>query len=146
MRKIINKGGAVTVGTAKLEEVQEFKQNQNKNALEAFLKNATVEYKGKRYGVAEEDQAEIQAMVAQYQLLSTAGVETQLEWHAKHEQCEKFTIEEIIQLVAVIKSFVLPYVSKMQEIKAKIYSATDIEEVLSIAVFEVEERPENENL
>ena len=42
MRKIINKGGAVTVGTAKLEEVQEFKQNQNKNALEAFLKNATV--------------------------------------------------------------------------------------------------------
>lgn len=119
-----------------LEQVQEFRQLQNKAALASYLENATVQFNQKLYGVTEADQNEMQAMVMQYQMLSQAGVQTDLQWHAKHEECEVFTIEEMVQLVATVKAFVLPHMNKMQAIKAQIYQAATKEEVMAIAIFE----------
>lgn len=120
---------------ATLEEAQAFRQEENKGALARFLESSTVEFNGKLYGVTEADQNEMQAMVMQYQMLTSAGVETELQWHAKHEECRTFTIEEMVALVAAVKAFVLPHMNKMQSIKQKIYSAKSVEEVKEIEVF-----------
>ena len=118
-----------------LEEAQAFRQEENKGALSRFLENSTVEFNGKQYGVTEEDQNEMQAMIMQYQMLTSAGVETDLQWHAKHEECQTFTLEEMVSLVAAVKAFVLPHMNKMQSIKQSIYSAKSAEEVRKIEVF-----------
>nr|DAM62217.1 MAG TPA: protein of unknown function (DUF4376) [Caudoviricetes sp.] len=118
-----------------LEEAQAFRQEENKGALSRFLENSTVEFNGKQYGVTEADQNEMQAMVMQYQMLTQAGVKTELQWHAKHEECHTFTIDEMVALVAAVKAFVLPHMNKMQSIKQNIYNAKSVEEVRKIEVF-----------
>lgn len=118
-----------------LEEAQAFRQEENKGALSRFLENSTVEFNGKQYGVTEADQNEMQAMIMQYQMLTSAGVKTDLQWHAKHEECKTFTLEEMVSLVAAVKAFVLPHMNKMQSIKQSIYSAKSAEEVRKIEVF-----------
>lgn len=118
-----------------LEEAQAFRQEENKGALSRFLENSTVEFNGKQYGVTEADQNEMQAMIMQYQMLTSAGVKTDLQWHAKHEECKTFTLEEMVSLVAAVKAFVLPHMNKMQSIKQNIYSAKSAEEVRKIEVF-----------
>lgn len=128
-------GGNRITDNASLDELKAFKQEQNKGALGSFLANSTVEFDGKQYGVTETDQNEMQAMVMQYQMLSQAGVETELQWHAKHEACRAFSIDQMVQLVATVKAFVLPHMSRMQSIKEKIYSAKSKEEVEKIEIF-----------
>ena len=118
-----------------LEEAQAFRQEENKGALSRFLENSTVEFNGKQYGVTEADQNEMQAMIMQYQMLTSAGVKTDLQWHAKHEECQTFTLEEMVSLVAAVKAFVLPHMNKMQSIKQSIYSDKSAEEVRKIEVF-----------
>ena len=118
-----------------LEEAQAFRQEENKGALSRFLENSTVEFNGKQYGVTEEDQNEMQAMIMQYQMLTSSGVKTDLQCHAKHEECQTFTLEEMVSLVAAVKAFVLPHMNKMQSIKQSIYSAKSAEEVRKIEVF-----------
>lgn len=118
-----------------LEEAQAFRQEENKGALSRFLENSTVEFNGKLYGVTEADQNEMQAMVMQYQMLTQAGIKTELQWHAKHEECRTFTIDEMVALVAAVKAFVLPHMNKMQSIKQNIYNAKSVEEVRKIEVF-----------
>ena len=120
---------------AALEEAQAFRQEENKGALARFLESSSVEFNGKLYGVTEADQNEMQAMVMQYQMLTQAGVKTELQWHAKHEECRTFTIDEMVALVAAVKAFVLPHMNKMQSIKQSIYSAKSAEEVRKIEVF-----------
>lgn len=134
MRESYFNGNKIT-DDAKLEDVQAFRQEQNKGALESFLADSTVEYNGKQYGVTEADQNEMQAMVMQYQMLSQAGVETELQWHAKHEACQTFTIDEMVALVAAVKAFVLPHMNQMQSVKEAIYKATTIKEVMEIELF-----------
>lgn len=120
---------------ATLEEAQAFRQGENKGALARFLESSSVEFNGKLYGVTETDQNEMQAMVMQYQMLTQAGVKTELQWHAKHEECHAFTIDEMVALVAAVKAFVLPHMNKMQSIKQNIYNAKSVEEVRKIEVF-----------
>lgn len=134
MRETYYDGNKITED-ATLDEVKAFRQEQNKGALESFLASSTVEFEGKQYGVTEADQNEMQAMVMQYQMLSQAGVETELQWHAKHEACRTFTIDQMVQLVAAVKAFVLPHMNRMQSIKEQLYGAKTKEEVMRIEVF-----------
>ena len=115
MRIIICNGTKINLDNCTLEEAKKFRQEQNKEELATFLKSASVEFNGKRYGVTEEDQSEMQAMVMQYQMLTAAGIESELRWHAKYEECETFRLEEMVALVAQIKAIVLPHMSLMQE-------------------------------
>lgn len=134
MRETYYEGSKITDDST-LDELKAFKQEQNKGALESFLAASTVEFEGKQYGVTEADQNEMQAMIMQYQMLSQAGVETELQWHAKHEACKTFTIDQMVQLVATVKAFVLPHMSRMQDIKEQIYKAKTKKGVEKIEIF-----------
>lgn len=115
-----------------LNEWKDYKQNLNKNALKEFLSIATVEFNGKQYGVTEDDQNEMALNYMQYQISKQAGIEENLEWHAKKEKCVEFTEEEFLKLTILVKSFVYPYMNQMQEYKEKIYACNSIEDVKEI--------------
>ena len=118
-----------------LDTCKEYKQNENNLALESFLSNQTVEFNGKRYGVSYSDQNEMMSNLMQYQLSYQINPETAvLEWHAKKEKCESFTLDEFTTLALLIKEFVYPYVAYCQDIKEKIYACNTKEELQNINI------------
>lgn len=119
-----------------LEEAQASKQNENKMALAHFLETHPITYlDGKQYGVTMEDQSEIQLNISQYQIQVAAGAENPvLEWHAIHEACQPWTLEELSGLVLAISEFVYPWFQLMNQYKADIYACTDRKEVEAIQI------------
>lgn len=117
-----------------LDEYKMHRQEENKMALADFLSAQTVTFNGKEYGVSEEDQNEMALNLTQYQVLTTSGQDVSLEWHSKREKCEKFTQEEFIELIAMIKAFVYPYYQKMQDIKTDIFNSKNKFELSSIEI------------
>jgi len=88
---------------------------------------------GKEYGVTEQDQAEISLNLNQYQVAVQAGVENPtLEWHAKKEECQPWTLEQLAALSLAISNAVYPKYHLMQKYKTAIYAAATIDEVDAI--------------
>ena len=116
-----------------LEECRECKQQENNIALKAFLEEQTVIFNGKEYGVSYDDQSEMMANLTQYRLSEEikkgSGV---LEWHAKKEKCQPFSLEDFMELSMLIKLFVYPYVSKCQDIKQQIFNCETKSELKKI--------------
>ena len=114
-----------------LEEAQNAKQNENKSLLAKFLEDHPLTWiDGKTYGVTMEDQSEIQLNISQYQVQCAAKEAGQditpvLDWHALHEACTPWTLENLSVLVMAISNFVYPWFQKMNEYKAQIYACTD---------------------
>lgn len=122
-----------------LAEVQTMKQEENKRAFAEYLASHPITgVDGKTYGVTEQDQAEISLNINQYQIAVAAGVEAPiLEWHAQHEECTPWTMEQLAALSLQISAYVYPIYHKMQEFKTRIFGAETIEEVEAIeCVFE----------
>ena len=120
---------------AKLLTQQQSKQNENNRLLATYLKNHPIQWKdGKYYGVTQQDQSEISLNLMQYQLAATAGFSTSLEWHALHEQCRTFTVEELSELALSISAYVYPLVRYNQSIKTIIYGTTTVEELKNIII------------
>lgn len=120
---------------AKLLTQQQSKQNENNELLATYLKNHPIQWKdGKYYGVTQQDQSEISLNLMQYQLATTAGLSTSLEWHALHEQCRIFTVEELSELALSISAYVYPLVRYNQSIKTIIYETTTAEELKNIII------------
>ena len=123
-----------------LEEAQTAKQNENKSLLAKFLNDHPLTWiDGKTYGVTMEDQSEIQLNISQYQVQCAAAEAGQpvtpvLEWHAVHEACAPWTLEELSALVIAISNFVYPWFQKMNAYKAQIYACTDRKEVEKIVL------------
>ena len=117
-----------------LDEYKMYRQEENKMALADFLRTQTVTFNGKEYGVSEEDQNEMALNLTQYQVLTASGQDVSLEWHSKKEKCEKFTQEEFIKLIAMIKAFVYPYYQKMQDIKIDIFNSKNKLELSAIEI------------
>lgn len=124
----------VDINTLTLDEYKNYLQEKNKTALAEFLADQSVEFNGKPYGVSEEDQNEMALNFMQYQALTTAGQQVTLEWHSKKSACETFTVEEFVQLTAMIKAFVYPYFQQMNVIKQQIFSSTSREELDKIEI------------
>lgn len=130
-----------------LEEAQKSKQNENKMMLARFLEEHPLTWiDGKTYGVTMEDQSEIQLNISQYQVQCAAAEAGQdvvpvLEWHAIHEACVPWTLEQLSALVIAISNFVYPWFQKMNQYKAQIYACTDRKEVEAI---ELDYRTEEE--
>ena len=125
----------LTIDAMELEELKAYRQEENKKALATFLQEHPIQYPdGKYYGVTEEDQNELSLNFMQYELAIKAGLDATLEWHAVHEKCTAWTVEDLTALSIQIKTFVYPYLRKMQDIKEKIYACTTKEEVLSISI------------
>ena len=119
-----------------LEMAQTSKQNENKKALNDFLKNHPITWTdGKQYGVTMEDQIEIQLNMSQYQIQLSAGIEhPTLQWHAIHEPCTDWTYDDLSLLVLAISEFVYPWFQLMNSYKKQIYSETDFKKVKSINI------------
>lgn len=134
INEIKEQTGIIDVTTLDLNGWKDYKQEENKKALKDFLDSATVEFNGKQYGVAEEDQNEMALNLTQYKLMKNAGLDVSLEWHSKKEECEIFTEEEFNTLSIKIISFVYPYMSQMQSYKKAIYSCNSVDEVKAINI------------
>lgn len=123
-----------------LESAQNEKQAENKMLLAKFLEEHPLTWiDGKQYGVTMEDQSEIQLNISQYQIQCAAkeagqGVTPVLEWHAIHEACVPWTIEELSALVLAISDFVYPWFQKMNQYKEQIFACTDRKEVPKIVL------------
>lgn len=123
-----------------LEDAQRAKQNENKAMLAQFLSEHPLTWTdGKQYGVTMEDQSEIQLNISQYQVQVAAAktnpkVVPVLEWHAIHEACKPWTIEDLSALVLAISNFVYPWFQKMNEYKAQIYACTNFKDVPNIVL------------
>lgn len=135
-----------------LDKAQKVKQEENKILLAKFLENHPMTWvDGKQYGVTYEDQSEISLNIQQYQLAVAAKAEGRdvtptLQWHAIHESCVDWTIEEMTDLAIAIQEYVYPWFQLMNEYKKNIYEATDYKEVEAMAlVYKTEEEITAEN-
>lgn len=126
--------GIVDVTSLDLDGWKNYKQEENKKSFADFLKNSYVEFNGKHYGVTEEDQTEMSLNYMQYNISKQAGQSSILEWHAKKEKCVHFTESDFLTLSLIVKSFVYPYMNRMQEYKEQIYACKSINEVKNIKI------------
>lgn len=114
-----------------LDEAKELKQEKNKLLFAEYLASHPLTWTdGKEYGVTMEDQSEISLNLSQYQIAVQAGVESPtLEWHARHEECSPWTLENLVALSMSISAAVYPMYRKMQQYKISIYRASSLEEL-----------------
>lgn len=114
-----------------LDEAKELKQEKNKTLFAEYLASHPLTWNdGKEYGVTMEDQSEISLNLSQYQIAVQTGIESPtLEWHARHEECEPWTLENLVALSMSISAAVYPMYRKMQQYKISIYGATSLEEL-----------------
>lgn len=124
-----------------LDEAKELKQEKNKTLFAEYLASHPLTWNdGKEYGVTMEDQSEISLNLSQYQIAVQTGIESPtLEWHARHEECEPWTLENLVALSMSISAAVYPMYRKMQQYKISIYGATSLEELDKVELSYVEE-------
>ena len=124
-----------------LDEAKELKQEKNKMLFAEYLASHPLTWNdGKEYGVTMEDQSEISLNLSQYQIAVQTGIESPtLEWHARHEECEPWTLENLVALSMSISAAVYPMYRKMQQYKISIYGATSLEELDKVELNYVEE-------
>lgn len=114
-----------------LDEAKKLKQEKNKLLFAEYLASHPLTWTdGKEYGVTMEDQSEISLNLSQYQIAIQAGIESPtLEWHARHEECQSWTLENLVALSMSISAAVYPMYRKMQQYKISIYRAASLEEL-----------------
>lgn len=114
-----------------LDEAKELKQEKNKLLFAEYLASHPLTWTdGKEYGVTMEDQSEISLNLSQYQIAVQAGIESPtLEWHARHEECQPWTLENLVALSMSISAAVYPMYRQMQQHKISIYGAASLEEL-----------------
>lgn len=117
-----------------LSEIQSMKQEENKVAFEKYLVSHPLTWvDGKKYGITEQDQIEINLRLNQYQNTLQAGKETPaLEWHARHEESKPWTFNNLTALNLAISKAVYPKYHLMQQYKTRIYNSETAEEVEAI--------------
>lgn len=109
-------------------------QEENKKALNDFLVNKTVLWRGEEYSVTEQDQNEMGLKLIQHQIGIQVKTPFTLEWHSKGKKCKIFTEEDFKNLILKIVEYVHPYRKQQEEIKERIYSATTYEELFNIEI------------
>lgn len=114
-----------------LDEAKAMKQEENKAQFAMYLVTHPLTWvDGKEYGVTEADQSEISLNLNQYQIAVQAGVDAPtLEWHARHEECRPWSLEQLVALSLAISNVVYPQYHKMQQYKTAIYGCTSLEEL-----------------
>ena len=116
--------------------VKEAKQEENKLALQTFLKNNPLLWTdGKYYGVTQEDQIEMQTDYNVYLLKQSIGVtDWQLKWHDTKKACRVFTLPEFFSLQNAIADYVFPLREKQEYYKEQIFNCSTKEEVEAIEI------------
>ena len=130
-----------------LDDYKEKRQEENKKALETFLKEHPLLWTDELYyGVTQEDQNEMSLDLSTYQLKQALGdTEWKLQWHSVKSNCRDFTIEEFNGLLNAIIEFVYPYRKLEMDYKERIYSAETKEEIAAIELkYELDDAVDNE--
>lgn len=117
-----------------LTELQYYRQEENKANLAEFLqKNPILWNDGNYYGVTHDDQNEMIADKAAYELKQAIGqTDWKLEWHNTKHACREFTVEEFAALLNSIIDFVYPYRRLQEAYKEMIFSCTSKEQLLNL--------------
>lgn len=117
-----------------LDNAKHIKQEENKILFAKYLaSHPLIWVDGKEYGVTVEDQSEISLNINQYQIALQAGVDAPtLEWHARHEECRPWTLEQLVALSMSITEAVYPAYHKMQQLKTAIFGCADIDELEAV--------------
>ena len=127
--------GKYDVSAISLATFQSYRQEENKEQLRQFLQNNPLLWTdGNYYGVTKDDQDEMIADKAAYELKQTIGeTDWKLEWHNVKHACREFTVEEFAALLNEIINFVYPYRKLQETYKEKIYSCTTKEQLIELS-------------
>lgn len=120
--------------TSDLDQAKYDKQEENKKLFAEYLATHPLTWvDGKEYGITQEDQSEISLNLNQYQVALAAEVENlTLEWHARHEECVPWSLEQLSALSLAISNVVYPKYHLMQEYKTQIFEADSIDKLKAI--------------
>lgn len=135
-----------------LADAQNAKQEENKMKFAQFLEEHPLTWTdGKTYGVSMEDQTEISLNLSKYQIQVEAAktdssITPVLQWHAIHEACVDWTLEEMTALTLAITAYVYPWFQLMNKYKEQIFNETDRKKVEKIELVYMtdEEKAEKE--
>lgn len=120
--------------TSDLNQAKYDKQEENKKLFAEYLATHPLTWvDGKEYGITQEDQSEISLNLNQYQVALATKVENPtLEWHARHEECVPWSLEQLSALSLAISNAVYPKYHLMQEYKTQIFEADSIDKLKAI--------------
>ena len=130
--------------TETLETIKEKRIKLSKDNLAKYLEEnpllSTVKYEeGRYYNVTMEKQNLLRSNISTYQMSSQLGIPCPLTWNDTGEECELWTIEQLIQLSMEIRSYVAPLVSLQQYMEVNIKKCETNEELINVNVDFTEE-------
>ena len=127
-----------------LETMKEKRIKLSKDNLAKYLEEnpllSTVKYEeGRYYNVTMEKQNLLLSNISTYQMSSQLGIPCPLTWNDTGEECELWTIEQLIQLSMEIRNYVSPLVSLQQYMEVNIKKCETNEELINVNVDFTEE-------
>ena len=127
-----------------LETMKEKRIKLSKDNLAKYLEEnpllSTIKYEeGRYYNVTMEKQNLLLSNISTYQMSSQLGIPCPLTWNDTGEECELWTIEQLIQLSMEIRSYVAPLVSLQQYMEVNIKKCETNEELINVNVDFTEE-------
>ena len=130
--------------TETLETIKEKRIKLSKDNLAKYLEEnpllSTVKYEeGRYYNVTMEKQNLLLSNISTYQMSSQLGIPCPLTWNDTGEECELWTIEQLIQLSMEIRNYVAPLVSLQQYMEVNIKKCETNEELINVNVDFTEE-------
>lgn len=130
--------------TETLETIKEKRIKLSKDNLSKYLEEhpllSTVKYEeGRYYNVTMEKQSLLLSNISTYQMSTQLGISCPLTWNDTGEECELWTIEQLIQLSMEIRNYVAPLVSLQQYMEINIKKCETNEELINVNVDFTEE-------
>ena len=130
--------------TETLETIKEKRIKLSKDNLAKYLEEnpllSTVKHEeGRYYNVTMEKQSLLLSNISTYQMSSQLGIPCPLTWNDTGEECELWTIEQLIQLSMEIRNYVSPLVSLQQYMEVNIKKCETNEELINVNVDFTEE-------
>lgn len=116
-----------------LDEYKTYRRNENNALLATCLKTHPLLWtNGKYYGITKDDQTELADNLTGYSLKASAGIQSEVKWHAANEECEVWDPKELTLLAITIQTMVVPLVELCQKYKVAIVACTTKEEVSQV--------------
>lgn len=121
------------------DSIKQKRVKLSKDNLSKYLEEhpllSTVKYEeGRYYNVTMEKQNLLLSNISTYQMSTQLGVSCPLTWNDTGEECEIWTIEQLIQLSMEIRNYVAPLVSLQQYMEVNIKKCETNEELINVNI------------
>ena len=123
-----------TLETMKEKRIKLSKDNLAKYLEENPLLSVVKCEEGRYYNVTMEKQNLLLSNISTYQMSTQLGISCPLTWNDTGEECELWTIEQLIQLSMEIRNYVAPLVSLQQYMEINIKKCKTNEELINVNV------------